>query len=162
MSELKADLSNAQKLLEHIVQSPLHVIALETDNVGEALAQMRQLAIRAGTSIYAWDPEGGISPLRESGLYVPGTKRLADGLRYVLQSMHFGVYFFADFAAYLKPSETLFLRRISRMAMRSERKVVFIGQSVNLPEALDGLYASVSTRSQASQTLRLRDGRWLT
>ena len=56
------------------------MIALDTDHPADLLAQMRVLSIRAGTSIYAWDPEGGIAPLRETGLYVPGTKRLADAL----------------------------------------------------------------------------------
>ncbi len=162
MSETKTELSIVQKLLESIVQSPQHVVALDTDSPADLLAQMRVLAIRAGTSIYAWDADGGIAPLRETGLYVPGTKRLADALRYVLQSMHFGIYLFVDFDAYLKPAETLFLRRISRMTMRSERKAVFIGQHVELPEELDGLYAAMSSRTQASQRPRLRDGRWVT
>ena len=122
------ELPIVQKLLESIVQSPQHVIALDTDHPADLLAQMRVLSIRAGTSIYAWDPEGGIAPLRETGLYVPGTKRLADALRYVLQSMHFGIYLFVDFDAFLKPAETLFLRRISRMEMHAERKAVFIGR----------------------------------
>lgn len=161
MSEAKTDLPIVQKLLESIVQSPQHVIALDTDSPADLVAQMRVLSIRAGTSIYAWDPEGGIAPLRETGLYVPGTKRLADALRYVLQSMHFGIYLFVDFDAFLRPAETLFLRRISRMTMRSERKAVFIGQRVELPEELDGLYAAMSSRSEASQRPRLRDGRWV-
>ena len=161
MSEAKTELSIVQKLLERIVQSPQHVIALDTDSPADLLAQMRVLAIRAGTSIYAWDSEGGIAPLRETGLYVPGTKRLGDALRYVLQSMHFGVYLFVDFDAFLKPAETLFLRRISRMAMHAERKAVFVGQRVELPEELDGLYAAMSSRAQVSQRPRLRDGRWV-
>lgn len=161
MSESKADLPIVQKLLEKIVQSPQHVIALDSDNLADTLAQMRMLAIRAGTSIYAWDPDGGISPLREAGLYVPGTKRLADALRYVLQSLHFGVYVFVDFAEHLRPAETLFLRRISRTTMRSERKVVFLGEHVELPEELEGMYATLSAGAHASQKLRLRDGRWV-
>ena len=161
MSEAKTELPIVQKLLESIVQSPQHVIALDTDHPADLLAQMRVLSIRAGTSIYAWDPEGGIAPLRETGLYVPGTKRLADALRYVLQSMHFGIYLFVDFDAFLKPAETLFLRRISRMEMHAERKAVFIGRRAELPEELDGLYAVMSSRAQASQQPRLRDGRWV-
>ncbi|MBZ0222873.1 MAG: hypothetical protein IT467_10280 [Dokdonella sp.] len=161
MSDPKTELPIIQKLFERIVQSPEHVIALDTDNPDELLAQMRMLAIRGGTSIYAWDPEGGITPLREAGLYVPGTKRLADALRYVLQSMHFGVYLFMAFEEFLRPAETLFLRRISRTAMRSERKVVFVGHQVALPEELDGVYQALSMAPHASQRLRLRDGRWV-
>ena len=161
MSDPKTELPIVQKLFERIVQSPEHVIALDTDNPDELLAQMRTLAIRGGTSIYAWDPEGGITPLREAGLYVPGTKRLADALRYVLQSRHFGIYLFMAYEEYLRPAETLFLRRISRTAMRSERKVVFVGQQVALPEELDGVYQALSLAPHAAQRLRLRDGRWV-
>lgn len=161
MSDPKAEAPIFQKLFERIVQSAEHVIALEIDNPEDLLAQMRMLALRTGTSIYAWEPDGGITPVREAGLYVPGTKRMADALRYVLQSMHFGIYLFTDFDAHLRPAETLFLRRISRTEMRSERKVVFVGRRVEMPEELDGLYEAISMASHEPQRLRLRDGRWV-
>ena len=161
LADKAAEVLVTQKLLEQILKAPGNLIALETTHVNDALVQFRTLAMRTGTSMYLWDPDGGISSLRESGLRVPGSKRITDALRYVLQSMHFGIYLFVDFDAFLKPAETLFLRRISRMTMRSERKAVFIGRRVELPEELDGLYAAMSSRAQVSQRPRLRDGRWV-
>lgn len=149
------------KLLDRIVQSPQHLIALDTANVAETLAQMRTLALRSGTSVYAWEPEGGIASLRESGLQVPGSKRFSDALRYVLQSMHFGIYLFVHFADYLKPADTVVLRRISRMQTANERKLVFLGGHVELPEELDGMFERLSAEGERQSGLRLRDGRWV-
>ena len=59
------------------------------------------------------------------------------------------------------PPPLEYLRRISRMTMRSERKAVFIGQHVELPEELDGLHEVMSSRAEPSQRPRLRDGRWV-
>jgi hypothetical protein len=159
--ESKADLSVTQKLLDRIVQSSQHLVVLETSNVGETLTQMRMLAMRGGTSIYAWDPESGIASLRESGLNVPGSKRLTDALRYVLQSMHFGIYLFIDFSEHIKPADTLLLRRISRMHTANERKLIFIGSNVELPEELDGMFDRLTGETEQQHRLRLRDGRWV-
>ena len=86
--------------------------------------------MRTGTSMYLWDPDGGISSLRESGLRVPGSKRITDALRYVLQSMHFGIYLFTGFEDHLKPPDTVLLRRISRIHTGNERKIVFLGANL--------------------------------
>lgn len=150
-----------QKLLDRIVQSPQHLIALDTPNVAETLVQMRMLAMRGGTSIYLWEPESGIDSLRESGLHVPGSKRISDALRYVLQSMHFGIYLFVDFADQLKPADTVLLRRISRMQTANERKLAFVGSGFELPEELDGMYERIVAADQEQPRLRLRDGRWV-
>lgn len=151
----------AQKLLDRIVESPQRLLVVEVANAGDLLEQMRVLAMRGGTSIYAWKPEGGLASLRESGINVPGSRRITDALRYVIQSMHFGVYLFSDFAGWLKPVDTLLLRRISRMSTASERKLVFIGTGVELPEELDGIFERIASGNALRPHLRLRDGRWV-
>ena len=156
-----SDLPITQKLLDRIVQSPQQVIALETANGAEIVAHMRTLAMRGGTSVYAWTAENGIASLRESGLNVAGSRRLGDALRYVLQSMHFGVYLFVDSAPLLRPVDTLLLRRISRLQALNERKLVFIGQRVELPEELDGMFERLSIETENQLHLRLRDGHWV-
>jgi hypothetical protein len=156
-----AELPATQKLLDRIVQSPQHLIVLDTANADDTVAQMRLLAMRGGTSIYVWDAESGIASLRESGLHVPGSRRLGDALRYVLQSMHFGIYLFVGFAAHLKPADTLLLRRISRMQTTNERKLVFVGSRCELPEELDGMFERLAAESDLRHPLRLRDGRWV-
>ncbi len=162
MVDKKSELPLVQKLLDRIVQSSQALIALETSSSAETLAQMRMLAMRGGTSIYAWEPESGLASLRESGLHVPGSKRMTDALRYVLQSMHFGVYLFVDFADHLRPTDTLLLRRISRLQATNERKLVFIGNRIDLPEELDGMFERFTAESEMHRQLRLRDGRWIT
>lgn len=160
VGERKVELPVTQKLLDRIVQSPRHLVVLETANVGDTLAQMRMLAMRGGTSVYAWGPESGIASLRESGLHVPGSKRMGDALRYVLQSTHFGIYLFIDFAEHLRPVDTVLLRRIARMQTVNERKLVFVGH-LEVPEELDGMFDRLTAETENQPRLRLRDGRWV-
>ncbi|HEY0179055.1 MAG TPA: hypothetical protein VGC30_05425 [Dokdonella sp.] len=162
MVENGADLPTVQKLLERVVQSPRHLVALETANVGDLLAQLRTLAMRGGPAVYLWEPDSGIASLRESGLQVPGTKRLGDALRYIAQSMHFGVYLFIGFIDALRPADTVLLRRISRLHAGSERKLVFVGGRFEPPEELDGMFERMTVNDEQRRRLRLRDGRWLT
>lgn len=157
----QAESTQTQKLFDRILRSPQHLIALDTPNVAETLAQMRVLAMRGGASIYVWSPDDGIDSLRESGLHVPGSKRIGDALRYVLQSMHFGIYLFVDFAEHLRPADTVLLRRISRMQTANERKLVFVGGDFELPEELDGMFEQITAASREQPKLKLRDGRWV-
>jgi len=159
--EKAAELLVTQKLLEQILKAPGNLIAMETTHVNDALVQFRTLAMRTGTSMYLWDPDGGISSLRESGLRVPGSKRITDALRYVLQSMHFGIYLFVDFSAHLKSADTVLLRRISRMQGANERKLVFVSSAFELPEELDGMFERLAVDDEKQPRMRLRDGRWI-
>jgi len=161
VAQSKSESSLKQKLLDRIMQSPQHLIALETSNVDETLAQLRMLALRSGTAVYAWGPDVGIASLRESGLHVPGSKRITDALRYVLQSMHFGIYLFIDFAAHLKSADSVLLRRISRMQGANERKLVFVSSAFELPEELDGMFERLAVDGEKQPRMRLRDGRWI-
>lgn len=161
VGERKAELPVTQKLLDRIVQSTQHLVLLETVNVGDTVAQMRTLAMRGGTSVYVWDPESGIASLRESGLNVPGSKRMGDALRYVLQSVHFGIYLFIDFAEHLRPVDTVLLRRIARLQTVNERKLVFVGGRFEPPEELEGMFDRLTAETENQPRLRLRDGRWV-
>jgi len=149
------------QIFERIVGSPQQLLVLRTEQAGELMAQMRVLAMRGGASIYGWEPEDGLVSLRESGLHVPGSRRMIDALRYVMQSMHFGVYLFAGYEPHLKAVDTLLLRRMSRMPAPDKRKLVFVGPHADLPEELDGLYDRIDGRGSARPQLRLRDGRWV-
>ena len=131
----------------------------DRDRALEILEAM--LALRSGTSAYVWEPEGGLGSLRETGLNVPGSKRITDALRYVAQSMHFGIYLFTGFADQLKPADTVMLRRISRMETSNQRKLVFVANHVELPEELDGLYDRIAAEASKPARLHLRDGRWV-
>lgn len=154
-------LAVVRKLFERIVASPRHLLALHTVQAGEVLAQLRILAMRGGASVYAWEPEAGLVSLRESGLNVPGSRRLTDALRYVMHSTHFGVYLFSSFEEHLKAVDTLLLRRISRMPTPNGRKLVFVGAEVEVPEELEGFFDRLEGAGTVRPQLRLRDGRWV-
>lgn len=98
------------KLFERIVQSPHNLIAIETANPADVLAQFRLLALRTGQSVYYWQEDAGITSLRERDVRVPGSKRVTDALRYILQSMQFGVYLFTDYAEHLRAPNIGLLR----------------------------------------------------
>jgi hypothetical protein len=156
-----ADTTHAPMLLERIVRSASALLALDTPNMAETLAHLRMLALRSGTSAYVWEPESGLGSLRESGLHVPGSKRITDALRYVAQSMHFGIYFFTAFGDLLKPADTALLRRIARVEVGIDRKLVLVANRVDLPDELDGLYERIAAEASKPTRLHLRDGRWV-
>jgi hypothetical protein len=150
------------KLFAQIVQSKQNLIAIETNSPADVLAQFRQLALRTGQSVYLWQSNAGITSMREGEVRVPGSARLTDALRYILQSMQFGVYLFTDFGEHLRPPNTGLLRQISRIRTGNDRKVVFIADAIRLPEGLDELVERISHESIAIGRPRLRDGRWVT
>lgn len=157
-----AELLVTPKLFDQIVKADGNLIGIETPDVDETLAQFRQLAIRSGQSVYLWDPEAGISALRESELRVPGSKRLADALRFILQSMQFGIYLLRDFDDHMKPPTISLLRRIARIRTGNERKLVFLAPKLSFPDHLGALIERMNQGGSASARPRLRDGRWVT
>ena len=161
VADKAAEMLVTQKLLEQILNASSNLVALETRHVDDALTQFRMLAMRSGTSIYVWDAEEGISSLRESGLRVPGSKRLTDALRYVLQSMHFGIYLLTGFEDHLKTPDIVLLRRISRSRSGHERKIVFLGKSLGVPDEIESALERLNPDSEVRAPPRLRDGRWV-
>ena len=67
-------------LFDRIVQSPQNLIAIQTANAADVIAQFRMLALRTGQSVYAWQEDAGIASLREREMRVPGSKRATDAL----------------------------------------------------------------------------------
>ena len=82
------------QLFDEIVGDEKSLIAIDTPRVEDVLAQFKQFAVRSGNSIYAWTEGDGITSLRGGDVSVPGSARIADALRYVNASIHFGVYLF--------------------------------------------------------------------
>ena len=118
------------KLFDRIVQSPQNLIAIETAHAADVLAQFRALAMRTGQSVYYWQVDAGITSLRERDVRVPGSKRVTEALRYILQSMQFGVYLFTDYDEHLRAPNIGLLRQIARTRSSNGRKVVFVGERV--------------------------------
>lgn len=158
---MTADPQITPRLFDAILAVPGNLAALETADPDEALAQFRLLATRSGRSIYLWDPERGIRSLREPDVCVAGSQRLVDALRYILHSMHFGVYLFRGFGDQFKPPVPALLRRIGRLRGGNERKLVLVGAAFDLPEDLDPLFDRLRDAWQVRLRPRLRDGRWM-
>lgn len=148
-------------LFDRIVQSPQNLIAIHTANAADVLAQFRLLALRTGQSVYSWQDDAGIASLREREMRVPGSKRATDALRYILQSPQFGVYLFTDFAEHMRPPNTVLLRQIARSRSVAARKVVFVGDEIDMPEGMNALIEVISHQPVAGTRPRLRDGRWV-
>ena len=156
------------KLFDRIVESERSLIAIDTPRVDEVMAQFRTFALRSGNSIYQWTEADGLTSLREGEVSVPGSTRLAEALRYVGTSLHFGVYVFRGLTGLLRFSPMraqalALLRQIgrARAAGGVVRKLVLIDEKVALAEGLDdGIERFVDDPSE-QRRIRLRDGRWV-
>ena len=157
-----ADAFATPKLYDRIIQSQHNLVAIETTDADDVLARFRTLALRTGQSIYYWQEEAGIASLRDRDVRVPGSKRVTDALRYILQSMQFGVYLFTDYAGHLRPPNTGLLRQIAKSTSGNGRKVVFVGEQIVMPDGLDALVEWLIYEPSAAGRPRLRDGRWVT
>lgn len=155
------DVIVSPRLFEQILESEGNLIGIETAQIDETLEQFRQVALRSGQSVYLWDPENGIAALRQSELRVPGSKRFNDALRFILQSVQFGVYLLIDFDDQIKPPNTALLRRFARIRSGNQRKIVFLSKTLRFPDEIDLLVERLSPSSTSSKPPRLRDGRWV-
>jgi hypothetical protein len=156
------------KLFERIVESDRSIIAIETPRADEVLGQFRQFALRSGNSIYAWTEAEGLQSLRDGEVSVPGSTRLADALRYVGGSLHFGVYLFRGLTGLLRFSPAraqslALLRQIGRSKPggATVRKLVLIDDKVSLSDGLDEITERFVDDPVESRRFRLRDGRWV-
>ena len=162
MESSSAEAFVTPRLFDRIVQSPRNLVAIETADAAEVLDRMRNLAMRTGQSVYYWQDEAGITSLREREVRVPGSKRVSDALRYILQSMQFGVYLFTDFDDHLRAPNIGLLRQIARSTSGKGRKVVFVGTPLRMPDGLDLLLERIVYEPGVKSRPQLRDGRWIT
>jgi hypothetical protein len=156
-----SDLAVSALLFDRVLASKQNLVVVEAEDTAMVMDQFRQFARRTGQSIYTWQDEIGITSLREADVRVPGSKRMTDALRYILQSMHFGIYLFADVSTHLRPPNTGILRQIARMREGNERKVVFIAKELHLPDSLDDMTEHLTFAIVRPTRPRLRDGRWV-
>lgn len=148
-------------LFERILGAEHNLVLLDTADQDPLVAQLRLLARRTGQSVYVWRDEAGLRSLREGDVPVPGTKRMADALRYVLQSMHFGVYVFVEAVPHLRAPNTVLLRQIARARTTFDRRVVLMGAEIAMPDGFTEEVAQLRYDTAAATRLRLRDGRWV-
>lgn len=161
MLRTSGDARVPDRLYDQMLDSSSNLVLMDTPFPDDLMAHLRQMAQRRGHSIYAWSQEGGLASLREHGITVTGSKRLAEALRFVLQSGHFGVYIFPAERDEMTPQILALMRQIARGKEGGNKRVVILGTVLDLPPALRKLASQMLHRHGPSERLRLRDGRWI-
>ena len=99
--------------------------------------------------------------LKDSEISVPGSRPLVDALRYVLQSMHYGIYVMIGFESHLSFPCVNYLKQLATQPQPDERKLILLGRHLHLPDPLGKLVDAVTFDEPQPVHLRLRDGRWV-
>ncbi len=149
------------RLVDDLMVSEARLLAVHTPEVDRVVEQFRHVVRKTGRSVYLWTEDRGMVSLKEGNVEVPGCKRLIDALRYVLQSMHFGVYLFVDAEHQMRQGSVLVLRQISRARAGHDRRVILLGQDLRLPSVLDDSVTHFTHHQLVPTRPRLRDGRWV-
>lgn len=150
------------EIFERILAAPSGLVVLESKDVATLIEQVRVLAWHSGQAVYLWQPDTGLGSLREAHARVPDCERLGNALRYMQQSMHFGVYFLRGLELPLSTADAAMLRQLARTPKGHLRRVVLVDAPSALVAHLGELAALVSSEGGEPRSLRLRDGRWLT
>ena len=125
------------------------------------IGQFRTIARHSGQAVYLWQPDSGLGSLRDAHARVPGCQRLGNALRYMQQSMHFGVYLLSELELPLSAMDGTLLRQLARAPSGHLRRVVLLDAPVALVDYLGDTAVRISGRVDMPVRPRLRDGRWL-
>lgn len=155
-----AGLQPGTDTFDRILGADSPVVVLETEQSEVLVEQFRQVARRSGQAVYVWRRDAGLHSLREGDVRVPGCQRIGDTLRYVLQSMHFGVYLITDVESPMGTAELALLRQLARARADHVRRVVLLGEDSALADSLEGTATVINCRAVGGRP-RLRDGRWV-
>jgi hypothetical protein len=148
-------------IYERILTAPGGLVVLEHTDSESLIEQFRGIARHSGQSIYVWQPDAGMGNLREAHTRIPGSQRLGNALRYIQQSIHFGVYLLERFPLPMSAMDSTLLRQLARAPAGHVRRVVLIDAAPTLIASFDDVAVRISGMAQAAQRPRLRDGRWL-
>ena len=149
------------EIFERILEAPSGLVVLENHDVEALIEQVRTLARHSGQAVYMWQPDTGLGNLRDVHARVPDCERLGNALRYMQQSMHFGVYFLRGLELPLSTPDAAALRQLARSPKGHVRRVVLIDAPPALVAYLGDLASPVSGAGGKPRSLRLRDGRWV-
>jgi hypothetical protein len=151
----------APQLYQYIEDSPSALTALYCRSGAEIGKAFEPLSRRAGYAIYLWTADRGLVSLREDGIVVPGSRRLAEAMRSIQQSVHFGVYLIPISADQLTPPLITQLRQIARSQDMAVKRIVLMSESGELPASLSEYCAHLQLQPRSQARLRLRDARWV-
>lgn len=144
---------------DDLLERDNRVLIIESPDPAGTVQQFRAFAGQTGKAIYLWSAEDGFTSLKVVDMKVPGSRRFADALRYVVNSKHYGVYGFLGFERDLKVDSIQLLREIAKSRSGNDRKVILFTSGVRLPEGLQEDCARIE--HQPKRRMRLRDGRWI-
>lgn len=143
---------------EAVLESDSPLIIYETSDPSALVEQFRLRARGSGQAVYHWTSEAGLVSLREGAVGVPGCRRFVDTLRYVMQSIHFGIYLIDDVSVPLADAEIRQLRQIAKLRTNHVRRVVLMCADTRLEASLG---EAVVMRQAERIRYRLRDGHWV-
>lgn len=149
------------EVLDRIIAATSGLVVLDSKDVPTLIEQIRAVARHSGQAVYLWQPDTGLVSLRDAHVKVPDCQRLGNALRYMKQSMHFGVYFLLGLELPLSAMDATLLRQLARAPKAHLRRVVLIDVPSTLVEHLGELAMRVDSEDSQPRRLRLRDGRWL-
>jgi len=157
-----APLQSGTEVFEQILGAPSGLVLLQSEDWPALLEQFRALARHSGQAVYLWQPDTGLSSLRDAHVRVPDCQRLGNALRFMQQSLHFGVYVLVGLELPLSAMDDTLLRQLARLPQGHLRRVVLVNAPPALAEHLGELAVHVRSEDSQPRRLRLRDGRWLT
>lgn len=149
----------ANELLDTIVEAERSLVVLRCDDVPSLLDLLHRHAIRTGQALYAWSADTGLRSLRDAQVPVSGARRFGEALRHVIQSAHYGIYFFAEHPPLFDAALIPLLRQVARLSGEHARRVVLLGAVTELPAGVEAFELSPGMGSTTRP--RLRDGRWM-
>lgn len=149
------------EIFERILAAPGGLIVLEGGDSATLIGQFRAIARHTGQAVYLWQPDSGLGSLRDAHARVPGCQRLGNALRYMQQSMHFGVYLLSDLELPLSAMDGTLLRQLARTPSGYLRRVVLLDAPQVLVDHLGESAWHISGRLDLPVRPRLRDGRWV-
>ena len=149
------------EIFERILAAPAGLILLEGCDSPALVEQFRAIVRRSGQAVYLWQPDLGLGNLIDAHARVPGSQRLGAALRYMQQSMHFGVYLLMGLEPPLSAMDSTLLRQLAKPPAGHVRRVVLLDASPALVDHLGDMAFHLRGQPDAPLRPRLRDGRWL-
>lgn len=146
---------------DRILAAPTGVVVVRSEDGLALVEHFRGIARHSGQAVYLWQPGAGLSSLRDAYARVPEAKRLGQALRYMQQSMHFGVYVLQEVELPLLAADLVLLRQLARTQAGRLRRVVLLNPPKALIDQLGELVECIVAETEQAPRLRLRNGRWV-
>ena len=149
------------EVFDRVLAAATGVVAVRSVDGATLVEHFRDIARHTGQAVYQWCPGQGMSSLRDAHARIPDAQRLGQALRYMQQSMHFGVYVLQELEVPMAVADLNLLRRLARTPTAHLRRVVLLNAPLVLVEQLGDAITTIDGEPEPPPRLRLRNGRWL-